>query len=306
MAISKDDHHILILALSLLENDTLLARIHNEITNIRTTMEKNFGVIFSYKASPIFTNILELSSYTNSSLTTSISEINTTTALGIKDYRDFVQQYKHFIPHIVNGEMDLIIEKLNKMMGQLESLPIQDVQRLLIDLFSMVTQHIAEIGINVLDIRNVAYQGILMKKTLEEIKLFSQECLKNCVDICQSNRVETSSDTIIEKAKKYIDENYDQDISLEDIADYVYLHHAYFSRIFKEHVGENFSDYLTKVRIENAIRLLKENKYKTYEISEKIGYKSSKYFARVFKKVTGFTPREYIRHYTNMGSIVND
>ena len=106
---------------------------------------------------------------------------------------------------------------------------------------------------------------------------------------------EKSEEIIILKAKKYIDSNWNKDISLTDVAEHVFLNPAYFSRLFKQLTAENFIDYIIKIRIEKAIELMKEHKYKIYEISDKIGYKSSKYFTKIFKENTGYSPAEYSR-----------
>ena len=101
------------------------------------------------------------------------------------------------------------------------------------------------------------------------------------------------SDNVVQKAREYIMQNYANDISLNDIAQHLYMHPAYFSSFFKRATGENFSSYLVKVRINIAIEMMRGNDYKIYEISEKVGYKSTAYFIKLFKKVTGFTPKEY-------------
>lgn len=98
---------------------------------------------------------------------------------------------------------------------------------------------------------------------------------------------------ILQKAENYIKENYSKDISLDDIANQVYLSSAYFSQLFKEVKGINFSDYLIKIRVDKAMELLTNPQYKIQEISHIVGYRSSKYFARAFKKITGCTPTEY-------------
>lgn len=108
-----------------------------------------------------------------------------------------------------------------------------------------------------------------------------------------------NSSGIIEKAKAYIEVNYDKEISLEIVADYIYIHPIYLSRLFKERTGDKFSSYLTHVRLAKAKELLKEKSLKTYQISEMIGYESSKYFSRVFKENIGCSPREYRRSLGN-------
>jgi two-component system, response regulator YesN len=64
--------------------------------------------------------------------------------------------------------------------------------------------------------------------------------------------------------------------------------------IFREDLGQTFNDCLTDYRIQVAKDLLRENKYRVYEICEKVGYSDVKYFSQVFKKVTGQSPREFI------------
>jgi len=113
--------------------------------------------------------------------------------------------------------------------------------------------------------------------------------------IASSNKTtaNTSSETIIQKAKALINDNFDKDISLEDIAGKVFLNPIYFSRYFKQNTGENFVDYLISIRIQKAKELLVNTNLKVHEIRSKVGYSSSKYFAYVFKNDTGLTPTEY-------------
>jgi two-component system response regulator YesN len=105
----------------------------------------------------------------------------------------------------------------------------------------------------------------------------------------------TSTKRLIEKAKRYIDDNYYREISLENVAEFIYLHPVYLSRMFKQLTGNTFTDYLTEVRIRRAIELMCNKQYKIHVICKKVGYHSTKYFTRVFKKHTGCTPKEYYR-----------
>jgi two-component system response regulator YesN len=69
----------------------------------------------------------------------------------------------------------------------------------------------------------------------------------------------------------------------------------YLSEQFKKETGTTFVDYLTKVRIDAAIALFKENDLAIWEISAMVGYENPTYFSKVFKKVTGITPIQYKR-----------
>lgn len=94
-------------------------------------------------------------------------------------------------------------------------------------------------------------------------------------------------------ACEYIDKNYQEDINLNKISNYVSLSKNYFCNIFKKETGITIWDYLIRIRMEEAKRMLLETEQKTYEISERVGYDDPSYFGRLFKKYTGFTPMEF-------------
>lgn len=98
---------------------------------------------------------------------------------------------------------------------------------------------------------------------------------------------------VIEHAQKFIRENYHEDISMEQTAEYVNLSAYYFSKIFKNKSGKTFTDYLTDIRIQKAKELITETNLSLKEVCYEVGYKDPNYFSRVFKRVTGITPTDY-------------
>jgi len=120
---------------------------------------------------------------------------------------------------------------------------------------------------------------------------FSDKLIFSCRNI--STKREESSNDAIEAAKKYIEKNYTLNITLEDVSREVNISSYYLSRIFKEGTGENFIDYLTKLRIEKAKELLSTTQYSMKEICAKSGYSDPNYFSKTFKKNVGVTPTEY-------------
>lgn len=102
-----------------------------------------------------------------------------------------------------------------------------------------------------------------------------------------------SEQKYMDRAIEYIRSNYYKDLNLAVVSNYISLNYSYFSHMFKEFTGQNFVDYLKMVRIEEARKLLKESDYKVFEISEKVGYKNPKQFARVFRELEGISPKEY-------------
>jgi len=98
---------------------------------------------------------------------------------------------------------------------------------------------------------------------------------------------------VIERARKFINENYREDISMEQTAEHVNLSPYYFSKIFKIESGKTFTDYVTDIRIEKAKELIAETNLSLKEVCYEVGYKDPNYFSRVFKRVTGATPTDY-------------
>lgn len=99
---------------------------------------------------------------------------------------------------------------------------------------------------------------------------------------------------LIADAKNYIHANYAQPLSLTLVADELGITPNYLSALFHREIGESYIKYVTHVRIEHAIQLMKENpKMKICEIVEKVGYVSVKHFSYVFKQTKGISPSEY-------------
>jgi len=98
---------------------------------------------------------------------------------------------------------------------------------------------------------------------------------------------------IIRKTREFIRANYKKKIKLEDISKAVYLSPYYLSHIFKKETGSTILEYLTKVRIEEAKRLLENTSWNTTRIAFEVGYPDQSYFCKVFKKLEGISPYKY-------------
>ena len=114
-------------------------------------------------------------------------------------------------------------------------------------------------------------------------------------DVCRkiATKREEQSESIISKAKTYIDQNFSKELTLDEVSSSVNISPYYFSKLFKEESGENFIEYLTKVRISHAKELLKNPALSIKEICVMSGYSDPNYFSRIFKKQEDVTPSEY-------------
>ena len=101
-------------------------------------------------------------------------------------------------------------------------------------------------------------------------------------------------------AKEYIDLNYAQEIKLRDLAQRLFYSEEYFSKLFKLQFKESFMEYLTRVRMENAEKLIEESAIKLSDVALLSGYNDYKYFCRQFKQRYGVAPSEMRRMMSSM------
>ena len=122
---------------------------------------------------------------------------------------------------------------------------------------------------------------------LEKINVFLDNLVKS-INKCDKK----SSNVLVKKALAYISLNYKKNITLNNVASYLGVTPFYISNLLSTHTSKNFTDLVTEYRIEKAKEMLKGN-YQIKEIAVELGFRSHNYFSKVFKKVTGLTPKEY-------------
>lgn len=144
---------------------------------------------------------------------------------------------------------------------------------------------LSEIGANVIRIMaecdTVNDLSRVVEKTVESIRREVSATKK---------RLTVSS---FESIVQHIHQNYHQPLTLEIVSNYVHLNPYYFSHGFKNYTGVNFIDYLTRIRMDEAKKLLVTNNYSIGEVAKRVGYRDPNYFTRVFRKNVGIPPGKY-------------
>ncbi|MFB5763545.1 response regulator transcription factor [Paenibacillus medicaginis] len=135
-------------------------------------------------------------------------------------------------------------------------------------------------------------QALHRAANLHELKSEVSALIQSVIELIrhtrQSGRVKP-----VELAKAWIAENLSKDLTIQAIADHVYMNPSYFMRYFKMHTGLTILDYVTKLRMEKAKELLVNTNMRVQHVSEQAGYQNVKYFSRQFKQRFGCTPAKY-------------
>jgi two-component system response regulator YesN len=137
---------------------------------------------------------------------------------------------------------------------------------------------------------NYQYLSEISKfKTVEELAFWLSKILARFTD-CVFNLVNVKHKDIIYKAIDYIKKNYMKKITLQEVADCVYLNPSYFSKIFKSELNCSFVNYVNKIRVEMSKNLLFDLSIPITDVSSLVGFDEQCYFTKVFKKITGMPP----------------
>lgn len=110
---------------------------------------------------------------------------------------------------------------------------------------------------------------------------------------CMENETRNEREITVQKMKLFIQKQLVDDVSLQTIADYMFMHPVHVSRIFKLETGDNLSDYVLRLKMESAASMLANPALRSYEIALQLGYQNPNYFNKVFKKYYSATPQEF-------------
>jgi two-component system response regulator YesN len=129
-------------------------------------------------------------------------------------------------------------------------------------------------------------------QSLDELRKWAEQMLMRMRDEL-SRQDQHAKHYIVSQVKQLVASMLGQDISVKTIADRVYLHPVYLSKVYKAVTGESLGDYIIRMRMEKALYLLKHTNRRIYEITSELGYQNPQYFSKMFKKYYGQTPAEF-------------
>jgi two-component system response regulator YesN len=193
-------------------------------------------------------------------------------------------------------DIDSIIQEYTKLLGDVPGESEMLEYYIFGEILVAASKIIEELGGDIKEIIPFSLDQYEIKKILNSRDIFYEKlkALFNAVIEFRDSRTGGRYQSVILKAKEYIDRHYaSQDISLHTVASHVGISPNHLSTVFAQETGENFIEYLTRVRIEKAKQLLENTAMKNADIAYEAGFNDPHYFSFIFKKHTGLSPREW-------------
>lgn len=267
------------------------------------------GCTITVGVSSYFSSIIDIAdAYSQAS-----NALERRTVLGTNRVIDYMNlpEEKTDAPVMYVNDMQLICDQIRSMQSQkaVETIEkyfeavaacgrirIEDVRNTIMMLI-MLLVHDKELGGIAMDVFNGDFDprsGLSHCELLSEIKNWTMNVIRSVSDHMESF-IDGNYSKMVREAIVYTMQNFNKPLTTSDIAEHLHVSVNHFMRVFKKECGITYGEYLAEHRIIRAKKLLKTNKYKIYEVSDMVGYRTPAYFNRLFKKYTGHNPGYYCK-----------
>jgi two-component system response regulator YesN len=209
-----------------------------------------------------------------------------------------IEKERELLDQIANADLHGARKTLNELLGSVffsSGNDFEIIKSRILELVVLLSRAALKGGADIEQIFGLNFQylnKIHSFTTVEDLSYWLATIMSRFIDLVFTLKSIKHTDAIY-KAIHFISNNFVEKITLEDVASEIFLSPAYFSKIFKEQTGYNFSQYLNKLRIEKSKSLLRNSRIPLVDIAGMVGYEDQSYYSKVFKKITGNSPGKY-------------
>lgn len=276
--------------------------LHSEIKRItrrNTTQVRQLADLMSAVANSLYyESFADKRSYNQQQFLNAIYDMRAKYMDEKEHYAYILEAENQLCTLIANRDKASSQDLLNRLLGHIffyHAGNIQDIKARTMELIVVISRAIISAGANVGDIfrYNTTYaKGLDNCSTIDELSRWVSEVIHQFLSV-SFDYVEIKHSDIVFKASAFIRDNCQKAITLEDIANEVFLSKSYLSSIFKQETGFSISEYINKARVEKSKELLNTTDYPLIVVANECGFGDQSYFSRIFKKFTGESPKQY-------------
>lgn len=194
-------------------------------------------------------------------------------------------------------QLMLVMEDIATEMERKNLLPLQAIEAASSILYMAISllpdgQHLVE---QAFDDQNGGYRLIYTSTSTAAASAWLRKLAQGLGEQLQSRKTDYRA-KVVANVQQYIKENVKRKLNLGEVAMLFGFSQNYLSSLFSRYSGCSFVEYTTQVKVAAAKEMMAKGDYKMYEIADTLGFESSFYFSKVFKKVEGVSPRQYLQH----------
>ena len=225
------------------------------------------------------------------------------------EVKDRLPQVQTSSQYLIDGEKQLrermlkrdkngAQELLNELLGHIyfsNDFHLDQIKARVVELVVLLSRATIEAGadINEILLCNTSYIKELEQFTsIEELSVWVTGIMHRFVSYT-FDFTQVKHSNVVYKVMDYVRAHYDEKISLDDIAQHVYLSRTYLSSIFKEETGQSLFSYINSVRVDKSKRFLLDNSIRLVDIAGLCGFEDQSYYTKVFKRMTGVSPKKF-------------
>lgn len=214
------------------------------------------------------------------------------------DYRTYLKKERRFLSYIRLGDKtraestlkSLLTDLLTKTCGDKATIKVR-----VLELASLSSRAAVEGGadpeqvmVKLQDFNNEVNSIERIEEFFFKVHKIIEEFLDGIFKLADKKHL-----SLVNNARNFIMENYHKPLTLKATADHLFISPSHLSRLFRLELDCTFNDYLTRVRVEKAVELMKKPEFSVEQVSKAVGFKSQSYFAEIFRKYIGVTPLIY-------------
>lgn len=206
----------------------------------------------------------------------------------ISGKRLMTNEMKQFIMPVDQNKVAMFMEKMYNEWKQ-EELQATVIKQEASDILSSL--FVGKLNLSILIDK---CQELQQAESLDELIIILNKNIAECNQlILEQSHKHNSDNELMERALSYIHQHYTEELTLQKVADHIHISRNYFSILFKQFSDQKFIDYVIELRIKKATELLIHTSLKVYEVGAKSGFRDVKYFSKLFKRMTGYSPVDY-------------
>lgn len=213
-----------------------------------------------------------------------------------EDTNELYAQLDFFVRTGLRDKLDETVDKIFKSIDLKDPSALKTLRAYAMNIANICFQQMIKTGSDPEEIYRLEMQScnqVLQLDTLPDIRGHLKSVADKALDALNQHKSSRIS-SFIGEIKAYVAEHYaDSGLTLASIAKMFYLNPSYLSRTFKKETGVSFVEYLTSIRMEKAIELLKSSDLKIFAIADAVGISDANYFSTCFKKYTGVSMSAY-------------